>query len=236
MRGRVPGRHGHQVPRGEQAVERVLAVEPRYLQLAEQVLAAGGRPVAAQPDLDSRRPRGVHARGAAVEQQVAERRPDHGRLLLREHVEVFGQQARGVDAGKRVVERPLVLRDLQRQEVAARDRTAARLGSVTPSLRCSRKQLSSFLSRARNFLASFASTSAMRPCASGRVGIVGLLDVADESAVEALDPGVAGEHDALGGGDAAEQALALDVAHQRRRGAPTGRARPDARRSPSWGR
>ncbi len=56
------------------------------------------------------------------------------------------------------------------------------------------------------------------------VGVVGLLDVAHDPAVEALHPGVAAELDPLAGGDAPEQALALDVADQRRqqRGLPSG--------------
>ena len=115
-------------------------------------------------------------------------------LLLREHIEVLGQQARGVDAGERVVEGPLVWRDLEREEVFAGHRIADRLGSVTPSLRCSRKQLSSFLSRARNCAGVLSVDIGDAALRLGQIGIVGLLDVAYESAVEALDAGIAGEH------------------------------------------
>ena len=125
----VPRGHRHQVTRAEQAVQHVLGVEPGDLQLAEQVLAAGGRPVAAQADAHPGPLGRVHARGGPVEQQVAERRPDHRAAVLGEHVEVLGQQARRVDAGEPVVDRPLVRRDLQREEMPARHRVGlARLG------------------------------------------------------------------------------------------------------------
>ena len=48
-----------------------------------------------------------------------------------------------------------------------------------------------------------------------QVGVVGLLDIAHDPAVEALDASVAAEHDPLARRHAAEQALALDVADQR---------------------
>ena len=69
-------------------------------------------------------------------------------------------------------------------------------------------------SRVRNARASLASTSAMRPCASNSVRVVGALDVAHDAAVETLHAGIAAEHDALAGGDTAEQAFALDIADQ----------------------
>ena len=78
---------------------------------------------------------------------------------------------------KRVVDRPLVCRDLEGEEVPTGHRIGL-AGSVTPSLRCSRKQRSSFFSRARNFsrvLCIHVGDAALR---LEQVRIVGLLDVA----------------------------------------------------------
>ena len=94
-------------------------------------------------------------------------------------------------------------------------RKCARALSSVPSLRWSSRRLL-LSSRFRNLSRSFASTSAMCDEASGQLGLVRLLDVADDALVEALDPRVARERDPLRRRRPADQALALDVAHDRR--------------------
>ena len=53
------------------------------------------------------------------------------------------------------------------------------------------------------------------PLGFWQIKVVGLFDIANDAAVVALNAGVARELHALAGGDAAEQALALDIANQR---------------------
>lgn len=120
---RVAGGHRDQVLRAERPAKQVLRVQPGHLQLAEQVLAARRRPVAAQADAHPGRPGGIDPRRRTVQQQVAQRRPDHRSAVAAEHFVVLGQQPGGVDAGEAVVQCPLVRGDLQRQEVAPGDRT-----------------------------------------------------------------------------------------------------------------
>ena len=76
--GRVARRERDQVDVRQAAAVHAVD-EPRHLQLAEQVLAPAGRPVRAERDQDSGVPRLAHVGGLAVEEQVAERRPDHRR-------------------------------------------------------------------------------------------------------------------------------------------------------------
>jgi hypothetical protein len=66
----------------------------------------------------------------------------------------------------------------------------------------------------------------------GQIRIIGLLDVANDP-TEALDSSVAGEPDALTGGNAAQQAFALDVANQRRQKREL-TVRPYTGREQSW--
>ena len=75
-RRRVAGRHRHEVAILERAWRRGRVDDPGDLELGQQVAAAARRPVGPERDRDVvRRGRG-HVRRPAVEQQVAERRPD----------------------------------------------------------------------------------------------------------------------------------------------------------------
>src|SRR5436190_11578826 len=87
--------------------------------------------------------------------------------------------------------------------------------SSVPSLRCSKKQVRLRIS-VRNAWGSRASTSAIRLPGCREVGLVArLLDVAHQPAVVTGDARSAEQPDSLRGGHAADQRLALDIAHQR---------------------
>ena len=157
------------------------------------------------PDLDG----GGDLGCLPVEEEVAERRPDHRGAGLGQHVEVGGVERDAVDAGERVGDRPAV------RSATLRARKWSCAASLVPSLRWRSRQLCC-LSRLRNLSRSLASTSAMWSTASGSFGVVGLLDVADDAAVVVLDPGVAREREPLAGGRAGDQAFRFDVADDRR--------------------
>ena len=65
-----------------------------HLQLLEQVLAAGRRPVAAEAEGHARLAQRLQVHRLAVEELVAERRPDHRRAAAREQREVVDASAR----------------------------------------------------------------------------------------------------------------------------------------------
>lgn len=196
------------------SLQQVMRVQPGDLHLAQQVLAARGRPVAAQADRHVRRAGGVHARRVAVEQQVAQGRPHHRAAVVVHHLEVLGQQAGGVDAGEGVVDRPFVGRHLERQEMPARRRR--RLAGARDALAQVQQEAAVLLAQPRQELARVPGVDVGDARVGvGQVDLPGVLDVAQDAAEEALHARIAVEHDALAGGASAQQAFALDVAHER---------------------
>ncbi len=105
-RGRDAGGHGDDVPVCQAEVQGS-AGGVRHLQLVQEVLAAGRRPVRAKGDGHARGPGGHDVAGAAIEHQVAERRPDHRAAVLSHHREVGRLQSRAMDAGQGRGDRPL---------------------------------------------------------------------------------------------------------------------------------
>jgi hypothetical protein len=131
----------------------------------------------------------------------------------REHLEVLGQQARGVDACEDGVEGPLARRNLQGEEVspghgvgpAQGGHPLAQVQQETAILPLEARPEASGVPGVH------VGDAALR---LAQLGIIGLLDIADDPPVEPLDAGVTREPDALAGGDAPEKALALDVPHE----------------------
>ena len=117
--GRVARRERDQVDVRQAAAVQAVD-EPGQLQLAEQVLAPAGRPVRAERGQNSGVVRLAHVGRLPVEEQVAERRPDHRRPGLCEHLEVLLLERDAVDPGQRARDRPVPVRPLERQEMLAR--------------------------------------------------------------------------------------------------------------------
>ena len=144
------------------------------------------------------------------------------------------QEAGGMDAGERLVQRPFVWSDFEREKMFPRRRK--RLGGIGHAFAQVQQKATIFRIQAgqkmRGVLGREVGDASLR---FGQIRIVGLLDVANDPAVEALDAGVAGELDALTGGNAAQQTFALDVANQRRQEREIDRARPCIARERSWG-
>ena len=213
--GLVPAEELRRVPRRQrdQVVVRergpVEAVdEACHLELSEQVLAPARRPVRAERDRDPCIVCLLDVRGLPVEEQVAERRPDHGRAALAQHLEVLLLQRDAVDPGQGFRDCPVPVRPLQRQEVRPRLVVRA-LAQVEQQALVALEPLQELVAVLRLDVGDVR--RGLR-----ELGLVRLLDVADDALVEALDPRVARERDALRRRRPADQALALDVAHDRR--------------------
>ena len=98
---------------------------------------------------------------------------------------------------------------------SCRSRKWRRAGSSVPSARCSSSRWSR-ASSAANLVDVGGGDVGDAARRRGQGGVVRLLDVAHDAAVEAADAGVAVERDALAGRDPGDEALGLDVAHERR--------------------
>ena len=122
----------------------------------------------------------AHVGRLPVEEQVAERRPDHRRRRRSASTSksCFWSATQWIPASELVT--------AQSPFGSCSARKCSRADSSVPSLRCRSRQ-SKLSRRFRNFVRSFASTSAMCVPASGSSGLVGLLDVPDDALVEALD-------------------------------------------------
>ena len=120
-----------------------------------------------------------------------------------------------MDAGEAVVDRPLVRRHLERQEMPAGDRV--RLSRPGHPLAEVQEEAAVLLLQAGQERARVLGVDVGdAPLGLGQIRVVGLFDVAHDAAVEALYAGVAAEHDPLARRHTTEQALALDIADQRR--------------------
>ena len=151
--------------------------------------------------------RGRDVRGPAVQQQVAERRPDHPDAVLGEDPEVGRFEPIGVDRDQRWRQRPAAVGEVERGEMLAGGRAEA-LGKV--------KDQPVRLAQPREERLGVAGVDVGDARVGvDEVGFLGRLDVPDVAAVIRLDPVVAVEGDALRGSDATDEALAFDVADDR---------------------
>ncbi len=206
--GRLARHHRDEFARLEDRRRARLAPQVRDLQLVEQVAAARRRPVAAERDRHAGRLGRRDVGGAAVEQHVAEGRPDHAAALGGEDLEVARLQRRGMDAAQRWRDRPFVGRELQRFEGAPRGRVQA--------FRQVQQVAGLLLLQARQEGLRIVRRHVGHARGNGGQGVVvGGFDVADHAPEVAPDAGLVGQRDALARRGAADQRLGLDVAADR---------------------
>ena len=121
-----------------------------------------------------------------------------------------------MDAGKPVVDRPLVRRHLEREEMPAGHRVGLGPTWRHPLAEVQEETTILLLQPGQERARVLGVHVGDAPLRLEQIRIVGLLDVAHDPAVEALYSGVAAEHDPLARRHTPEQALALDIADQRR--------------------